>query len=441
MKSVPATRRQFLARSASVAGALALEPYWTAAARAAAPSKTGPFRVAAIGLGGRGRTIAGYAAQYGPLVAVCDVRPQHAEAASQKLAGGKAAVYQDYRKLLDRKDVDVVTIGTPEHWHAKIAIDAMLAGKDVYCEKPLTLTIDEGRQVAKVVRRTGRVLQVGTQQRSGEYGGQFLTAVALVRAGRIGRVERVTVGLPPGRSGGPFPAQPAPPDLDWDLWLGQAPWADYCPERYGTHHWWYEYAGGSITNWGAHHVDIAQWAIRCDHTGPLVIEGTATHPNVPGGYNTATAFNVSCRFAGGIEMLIRSDVDNGILFEGERGRFFVNRGRLTGAPVERLRDDPLPADAVAALGKGKPPASFGKLGAHRPGNHMANFFACVADRSEPISDAFSHHRTITTCHLANICIRQGRRLAWNPDQERIVGDPEADAWQQRPQRKPYAIVG
>lgn len=411
-------------------------------ASAQSPAKSPCDRpgVAAIGLGGRGTTIAGYAAQHGPLLAVCDVRRQAAEAANHKLAFGKAAVYQDYRQVLNRRDVDVVTIGTPEHWHAKIAIEAMQAGKDVYCEKPLTLTIEEGRQVCKVVRQTGRVLQVGTQQRSGEYGGQFLTAVAMLRAGRIGRVRRVTVGLPPAPSGGPFPVRTPPADLDWNLWLGPAPWTDYVQERYGAHHWWYEYAGGSITNWGAHHVDIAQWALGLDHTGPLTVEGTATHPNISGGFNTATTFAVSCRFAGDTEIVLRSDADNGILFEGERGRFFVNRGRLTGTPVERLRDDPLPADAIAALGKGKPLSIAGRLGVHRPGNHMANFFACVAERGEPIADAASHHRTITTCHLANICIRLGRRITWDPGLERIVGDPEADAWQRRPPRRGFQIL-
>ena len=434
-------RRRFLAQCAGAAGAVVGLPCRPAAAQLATKPLDGrPFRVAAIGLGGRGTTIAGYAAQYGPLVAVCDVRRQNAEAASGKLTAGKAAVYQDYRKLLDRKDVDVVTIGTPEHWHAKIAIEAMQAGKDVYCEKPLTLTIDEGRQVAKVIRQTGRILQVGAQQRSGEYGGQFLTAVAMVRAGRIGRVRRVTVGLPPAPSGGPFPPQSPPADLDWDMWLGPAPRTDYVPERFSEHHWWYEYAGGSITNWGAHHVDIAQWAIGMDHTGPLAVEGTATHPNVPGGFNTATAFQVCCRFAGDIELVIRSDAANGILFEGEAGRFFVNRGRLTGTPAERLRDDPLPADAIAALGKGKPPVISGKFGVHRPGNHMANFFACVGGRSGPIAGAFTHDRPITTCHLANICIRLGRRLTWDPEQERILGDPDADAWQRRAQRKGYEIA-
>jgi predicted dehydrogenase len=437
MTTLSRNRRQFLARCAGLGAALIGVSYWP---RAAVPAKNDQLGVAAIGLGGRGTAIAGYAARFGPLVAVCDVRQAKAEAASGKLAGGKAVVCQDYRRVLQRKDVDVVTIGTPEHWHAKIAIEAMQAGKDVYCEKPLTLTIDEGRQVNKVVRQTGRVLQVGTQQRSGEYGGQFLTAVAMVRQGRIGRVRRVTVGLPPGASGGPYPSQTPPADLDWDRWLGQAPWADYCPERCGAHHWWYEYAGGSITNWGAHHVDIAQWAIGMERSGPLAIEGTATHPHVPGGFNTATSFNVTCRFAGGIELVLRSDVDNGILFEGEGGRFFVNRARLTGAPVERLQDDPLPEGALAALYKGKPLGALGKLGVHRPGNHMANFFACVRDRGEPVSDALSHHRVITTCHLANICIRLGRRLTWDADQERIVGDQEADAWQRRTQRKGFEVV-
>jgi len=394
--------------------------------------------VAAIGTGGRGTTIAGYAARFGPLVAVCDVHRGHAEAASKKLTGGRASVYQDYRKLLERKDVDVVTIGTPEHWHAKIAIDAMLAGKDVYCEKPLTLTIEEGQLIGKAVRQTGRVLQVGTQQRSGEYGGQFPTAVAMVRQGRIGRVRRAIAGVGGAPSGGPFAAATPPPELDWNLWLGQTPWADYCPQRYGAHHWWYEYAGGAVTNWGSHHVDIAQWAIGAEHSGPVSVEGSATHPDIPGGFNTATTFDITCRFAGGVELVISSGSDRGILFEGDRGRFFVNRGKLVGRPAERLRDDPLPEDAIASLYGGNPPA-FGPRGVHRPGNHMADFFACVRDRRQPISDAFTHHRTMTTLHLANLCIRLGRKLTWDPEKERIVGDDEASGWLRRQPRQGYEI--
>ena len=292
-------------------------------------------------------------------MAVCDVDRNRAEDASD---GGKRTIYEDYRKLLDRKDIDAVTISTPDHWHAKIAIDAMRAGKDVYCQKPLTLTIDEGKKLCKVVKETGRVFQVGTQQRStSEF---FLTAVAMCQLGRIGKIRRVTCAIGGGSAGGPFKKTPPPPELDWDMWLGQAPKVEYIKERcHSTFRCWYEYSGGELTDWGAHHVDIAQWAIGMDHSGPLSVEPISFtlpvpfekgYPKVDDCYNTATAFMIKCMFPNGVELIIRHDTDNGILFEGEKGRFFVNRGKLTGKPVERLKDNPIPADVLTKLRKGKP---------------------------------------------------------------------------------------
>jgi hypothetical protein len=192
-----------------------------------------------------------------------------------------------------------------------------------------------------------------------------------------------------------------------------------------------------MTDWGAHHVDIAQWAIGMDHSGPISIEGTATHPvpfkdgypTVDNEYNTAIEFNVKCYFPNGVEMTIRHDTDNGILFEGEKGRFFVNRGKLVGAPVDELKDNPLPADALVKAYKGM-----------KPRDHMGNFFECLKTRKLPISDVFTHHRAMTTCHLANLAIRLGRKLNWDPDIEQMVGDDDANAWQHREQRKGYEIV-
>ncbi|MFO1021024.1 MAG: Gfo/Idh/MocA family oxidoreductase [Planctomycetales bacterium] len=219
------------------------------------------------------------------------------------------AMHEDYRKILDRKDINVVTIVTPDHWHSKIAIEAMQAGKDVYCEKPLTLTIDEGKQIVKVLKETGRVFQVGTQQRS-EMGLNFLKAIALIRDGRIGKVVRATCGIGGAPSSAKLPKVDVPKNLNWDMWLGQAPLTDYIsgpakkkgyPESrcHYEFRWWYEYSGGKMTDWGAHHVDIAQWGMEMDNSGPLTVEGTATHP-VPlkdgmptesDRYNTATEFS------------------------------------------------------------------------------------------------------------------------------------------------------
>ena len=439
-------RRDFLKNTAGILAGGAVAPYWLTARVAGADetkSKNDRLQVGAIGVGPRGTTIAGYTRRHGDVVAVCDVYLARARAACNSLSEGKATVCQDYRELLEQNDVDVVTIGTTEHWHSKIAIEAMKAGKDVYCEKPLTLTIDEGKQLCRVAKETERVFQVGTQQRSGEYGGQFPMAVAMVRDGRIGKVRRATVSIPGPGQGGPFQVTAPPVDLDWDFWLGQAPEVPYMDERYSTYRWWYEYAGGNVTDWGVHHVDVVQWALGLENSGPVSVEGTGTIPNVVNGSNTAVEFDIKCRYATGTELVIKSDAEtNGILFEGDKGRFFVNRGKLVGKPVEQLQESPLSEDAVTKLYPGYEPGSRkpGFSPGHRPGPHMQNFFDCVRSRRQPISDVFTCHRTMTTLHLANICIRLGRKLTWDPKTEQIIGDDEANAWQRRAKRKGYEIV-
>ena len=439
---MPLSRRDFLSSAAIAAGYFVLPIGRSLADETRSPNNRPRFGAIGVGEkvpgggGGRGRQIAPDAKRLGDYIAVCDVDLAHADKFNHDFTQGKAAVCQDYRKLLDRKDVDAVLIATPDHWHTQISIDAMRAGKDVYCEKPLTLTIDEGKQLCRAVRETGRVLQVGTQQRS-EFAERFLKAVALVHAGRIGKVKRVTCHSNAGLAGGPFPnSQPVPAGLNWDLWLGQAPKVDYMKERcHWAFRWWYEYSGGKLTDWGAHHVDIAQWAIGMDASGPATVEtvkaelpnplvhGMPTRDNC---YNTPTEFDIRCQFPNGVEMVITSAGANGITFEGEKGKFFVSRGKLTGPPVDDLTAHSLPDDALVKLRKGK-----------EASNHMANFVECCRDRSQPVSDVFSHHRGLTTCHLANIAVRLGRTLTWDAAKEQIVGDAEANAMQQREQRKGF----
>jgi predicted dehydrogenase len=438
-------------------------PYWFTASSAAAEettSKNDRPRVGCIGVGGRGTGIANDAARFGDIVAVCDADTKHAERAKDRF-GGKADVYQDYRKLLDRNDIDVITNGTPDHWHTLINVTACRAGKDVYTEKPMTLTVDEGKILRKVVEDTGRVVQVGTQQRSGK---QFQMAVELVRNGRIGKLQQVWVALPFfSTKGGPFESQPVPPNLDWDLYQGQAPEHEYCPQR--THRifrWWYEYAGGIITDWGNHHVDIAQWGMDCELTGPVSIDARGMFPNhgKPNCFNTPDRFFSRMKYPTGVELLYfsalnqrriygeveqheaMSDKDiawlfgddvpeevktfdrNGIMFIGDKGRVFVNRGGLYGKPAEELKENPLPEDRWQV----------------RPSrDHMGNFFTCVKTREEPVSPVRIQHRTISTCHLTNISIRLGRKLTWDPEKEQIVGDEEASGMLKREQRAPYQI--
>lgn len=394
-------------------------------------------RLALIGAGGQGSGDARGASHYGDFVAVCDVDKRHAGRArdDKQIGKGKADVVEDYRKVLDRNDVDALVIGTPDHWHTRILIDAMKAGKDAYCEKPLTLTIDEGKAIGKVARDTRRVVQVGTQQRS-DHNRVFLLAVALVRSGRIGRIRKVTAAIGGGPSGGPYPKQKPPSELNWDMWLGQAPKVDYIPQRcHSEFRWWYEYSGGKLTDWGAHHVDIGQWAIGMENSGPtsievvkgeLPVEFKGGYPTADDRFNTPTNFLVKARFANGVELDIRHDTENGVTFEGTGGRIFVTRDRidLAGGAVDALYRHPVPESLLVELRKGK-----------RVDGHMANFFECARDRSEPVSDVWTHHRALTTCHLANIAIRMGRKkLTWDPEHEHIVGDSEANAWLTRPQR-------
>jgi predicted dehydrogenase len=381
-------------------------------------------------------------------VALCDVRRERRDE-GKKLVDGRygnddCQTLRDFRELLDRPDIDAVLIATGDRWHGPASILAARAGKDVYCEKPLTLTIEEGKQIRKVLDETKRVFQVGTQQRS-EMGGRFLAAVALVKEGRIGKVQRVECRIGGSPVSGPIPVAEPPQGLNWEKWLGQTTLVEYRHKpngRYGKsrcHYefrWWYEYSGGKMTDWGAHHVDIAQWAIGMDESGPVSIEGPGAHPvpfenghpTLDDQYNAATKFLVTCQFPNEVEMVIRHDQENGILFQGTEGEFFVSRGAIAGEPVDALKDNPIPPETVRKLYKGK-----------TPGNHMKNFFDCIADREQPISDVHTHDRAMQTCHLANIAIRLGRKLQWDPKTEQIVGDSEAQQWQAREQRKGYEI--
>jgi predicted dehydrogenase len=430
------TRRRFVQTSAGLT-ALAANPYWlTARARADEAKNERPL-IGAIGLGGQGTGDARRAAEFGDIVAVCDVQRQHAERARDQHFN-KAEVFEDYRKLLDRRDVEAVTIGTPDHWHTEIALAALDAGKHVYCEKPLTLTVDEGKQLVAAVKKSGKVMQVGTQQRGDQFD-LFGRAVATVRSGQLGKIQKVTVQLPLStEEGGPFMSQPVPNGLNWDFWLGQAPQVDYCPERcHSRFRWWYEYSGGICTDWGAHHMDITHWALNVENSGPLTIDGTKTKlPEVAGGFNTPKLVTVDYLYPGDIhvQLIAQPPGDEGVLFEGEKGRIFVNRGRITGKPIEEQDADPKLKESIMADVEKLYKGNTAKMG-----NHMGNFFEAWKFGKWPISDVESQHRSVSACHLANISIRLKRKLTWDAVAETFVGDSQADAMLKRAQRDPYKI--
>ncbi len=388
-------------------------------------------------------------AKYGDYVAVCDVDSNRREMAADLVKqwhGNSPSIHADYRSILNDPKIDIVHITTPDHWHAKIAIEAMHAGKDVYCEKPMTLTIDEGRQICEVCEETGRIVQIGTQQRSGR---QFVQAIAMIREGRLGELKKATCSIGGAPTSPELPIAKVPSHLDWNQWQG--PVAE-TPFRYQAgdngetqswsrgHYefrWWYEYSGGKLTDWGAHHVDIATWGLGKTDTGPIQVNPVKVvhpvefkdgYPVDPSRYNTATEFQILATFSDDVELEIRHDGNNGVLFEGTEGRIFVNRGRLSGEPVEELASNPLPAGALERAYKNRDLV-----------DHFRNFFEAARDRKEPISDVYSHHRALSTCHLAGIAARLGRTIQWDPEQQVIVGDQAAQGLVAREYRKGFEI--
>jgi len=448
---ISATRRQFLGASSAALASLAIGSRPATAFHSVLERPT----FATIGLRNQGSYITGKSFKYADFVALADVDANVlAENVDkvQKAQGKKPDAYKDYREILARKDIDAVMIATPDHWHTKIAVEAMYAGKDVYCEKPLTLTIEEGKLIERVVTETKRVFQVGTMQRT-ESDQRFLLAVALVKHGRIGKVTKVTCGINGMEASPVIPEAPVPQGLDWDLWLGPAPKVPYraLPELrqgygggvplYSNAHYsfrnWHEYSGGKLTDWGAHHVDIACWAIGASDTGPSLIQPINYklpvpykdgNPTVFDQYNAATTFEIRAKMPNDIEMIITSEGDNGILFEGTEGRFFVNRGKITGKPVEDLKSNPLPDGAIEEVYGGKVSE-----------NHTANFIDSMVSRKQPISDVWTHNRMLEICHLANISMRLGRELKWDPTKREIVEDAQANSFLARPNRAGFEI--
>lgn len=360
------------------------------------------------------------------IAAICDVDTQVAAAAVDKVTGTKApkpAVYGDYRELLDQKGIDAVVITVPDHWHALMTIHACQAGKDVYCEKPLSLTIAEGRRMVNAARENKRIVQTGSQQRSSP---EFWKACMLVRNGFIGDIQEVHVGIPEPNHPGPLgPDTAPPPELNYDLWLGPAPLKAYNSLRvhYNFRFWW-DYSGGQMTNFGAHHLDIAQWGLGMDDSGPVAVEGTATfHPQKL--HEVTETVRLTYTYANGVKILCgqqQKDIREGALFIGSKGKIYVNRGKLEATPQELL-DQPLDGAGLTQL--------------YKSTDHTQNFLDCLRSRQLPICDVEIGHRSATVCHLGNLVARLGRGVKWDPATEKIVGDEEAQAMVDRNYRAPY----
>ena len=436
------SRRAFLQRCGMLAAMTGL-PLWFVERQQLAAAETsrrlGPNDrpgIALVGCGGMGRGDATNASLHGDILAVCDVDETHAAAAAvQFTVEGKAPkIYADFRQVMARDDIHVIVNATPDHWHTLVNLAAAQAGKDIYGEKPLTLTIDEGRHIIKAVHDHGVVLQTGTQQRSSQ---RFRLACELVRNGRLGKLQRAQVWLPAGLRAGPFAPAPVPAGLNWDFWQGQAPATDYVTERCHTNfRFWYEYSGGTMTDWGAHHNDIAYWAIGL--LAPSKVEAKALSQPIPGGYNAYADYEVKYTYANGIGLQINTTKDdsifggvvntegqrNGIRFEGPNGWIWVNRDEIKASDPQLLKD-PLPADAVRL---------------YESKNHMANFFDCVRSRALPICDVETGHRTATVCNLLNAAYLNGQTIKWDPAKEVFTGGTGNPKWLTREYRAPWKLA-
>jgi predicted dehydrogenase len=423
-------RREFMVDSAAAVAVLPGVLAHLAEPRTRLAPASGRLTLGFIGMGTQNRGHLHHFLSLGDVqvLAVCDVdttRREHARRivedkyGQEKKSGASrsCAAYNDFHDLLGRRDIDAVVIATPDHWHAIGVIEACKAGKDIYCEKPLTLTIHEAKLLIDVVRKYGRVLQTGSQQRSDR---EFRVACELVRSGRVGKIKTVNVNV--GGTSHPcdLPEEKMEPGLDWERWLGPAPLRPYnsvlSPRGVHTHFpaWrsYREYSGGMMTDWGAHHFDIAQWALGMDDSGPVEII-PPDDPNAERG--------VRFRYASGVEMV--HGPGKGVQFIGTDGEITVNRGLLESKPAGIIEEKLGPKDVHLYVSPG----------------HQRDWLNCIRSRKRPICDVEIGARSATVCHLGNLAYWYHRRLHWDPKEWRFVNDAQADTWLDRKRREPYLL--
>jgi myo-inositol 2-dehydrogenase / D-chiro-inositol 1-dehydrogenase len=352
-------------------------------------------------------------------------------------------VYDDYRTLLQNRDIDAVIISTPDHWHAQPAIEAALAGKDIYLQKPTSLTIKEGRLLSDVVKKQKVILQVGTQQRSMP---QFRIAAELVRNGRIGKLETVKIGLPGDPSGPSAPEMPVPKNLNYDMWLGSTPQVYYTEMRVHPQNsmtdrpGWLrceQFGAGMITGWGQHHFDSAAWGMDTELTGPLMIEAVAQFPK-SGLWNVHGDFMAKAEYKNGVTMLTSGGYPNGVLYEGTEGWIFVTRGNYSASPSDPVAK----TESSKALDASDPKIltsviKENEIHLYISKEQHGNWLDCIKSRKEPISPVEIGHRACSVCLITHIAMKLGRKLAWNPDKELFINDNEANLMLSRTQRAPY----
>ncbi|HEY1949121.1 MAG TPA: Gfo/Idh/MocA family oxidoreductase [Bryobacteraceae bacterium] len=349
--------------------------------------------------------------------------------------------YHNYHELLANKEIDAVVISTPDHQHAIVAVDAARAGKDIYMQKPASLTIAEGRYLSNAIQASGRIFQIGSQQRSWK---QFRVACELVRNGRIGDLKHVEIGLPGDPAGPDAPEMPVPPNLNYDAWLGSTPVVYYTemrvhPQKGFDRPGWLrceQFGAGMITGWGAHHVDTAHWGMNTEYTGPVEIWGTAEYPT-HGLWNVHGKFKTQAVYANGVTMSISGDYPNGIKFYGSEGWIFVTRD----APVTSS-DPGKPATKIEPLVASNPKILTSIIGPneihlYKSDDQHGNWLDCIRSRKTPIAPVEIGHRACSTCLLHQIAMKSKRKLYWDPGKERFKNDDQANAMLSRPQRAPY----
>ncbi len=427
------TRRQFLHRGAAMSAALAAPHLIPSGVLAAGgqPGANDKIGIVGIGIGRQGRGVLQNAlrSQETRFIGIADVYLPRAEEMCERLGGGE--VCQDYRRLLDRNDVDAIVTATPDHWRALICIHACQAGKDIYAEKALSLTIREGRLMADAARRYGRVFQVGSQQRS-----QAVNRISCeyIRTGKLGRINQVVGCNYPSPWHCALPEQPVPEGLDWDMWCGPTPLVPFNKDLYAprANPGWLSfrpYSGGEMTGWGAHGLDQIQWALGMDETGPVEVwtEGPPFDPPTYAQPESRSRGNKTCkvpmvffRYANGVEVKLDNGSGGGGIFFGEKGKLDLSRGRVNTNPSEIAED-------IKQKAKGGDQ------------NHVQNWIDCIKSRERPVADVEIGHRSTTVCHLCNIARWTGRRLRWDPAKEVFRDDAEANQYLDRPRRKPYEL--
>jgi len=417
------SRRDFLKGSAVVAGAVIASPAIVPSSVFGSGAPSNRITLGCIGLGGQGTgNMKGFRGKSNcEVVAVCDVDAGHLARALQIAGLNANSAYTDFREVLARDDIDAVSVATPDHWHIPVSVAAVRSGKDVYCEKPLTLTIGGGRVFANEAKRYGRIVQTGSQQRSGS---EFRFACELVRNGRIGKLHTMRVGIHGNNRTCPptWKAEPIPDGFDYDMWLGPAPWEPYTTQRcHYQFRFILDYSGGQMTNWGAHYLDIAQWGNAADDTGPVEIVGSGDFPKT-GLFTTAQNENIEYTYANGVKLFLKSGSGH-TRFEGTEGWVDVTRGKIDAEPKSLLTSVIAPDE----------------IHLYDSNDHKQNFLDCIKSRKDTICTAEIGHRSASVCHLGNIAMKLGRKLKWDPKAERFINDSAANNMLTRAMRAPWRL--